>query len=91
MSITNLQAGGYKNITATGNLSPVPANLLGVLCATTTAGTLIFYDSATTTTGTPITGTITPAAGSWTPLPFSTANGIYVVVGGTINATIAFA
>lgn len=88
---TFLNAGGYKNLSATGNISGKPCTMLGVLCATTTAGTLIFYDSATTTTTTPITGTITPAAGSFTPIPASTGNGLYVVVGGTINATVIFA
>lgn len=84
-------SGGYKNITATGNVSPVPATIIGVLCATTTGGTFIVYDSATTGTGTPITGTITPAAGSFTPIYADATAGLYIVVGGTANLTVIYA
>jgi len=84
-------SGGYKNITASGNCSPIPCTVIGFLCATTTSGTLTFYDDAGTGTGTPITGTITPAAGSFTPLYLATTKGLNVVVGGTINATIVYA
>lgn len=91
MPIGNLQVGSYKNVTATGNIQAQDGALIGFLTATTSSGTLIFYDSATTTTTVPITGTITPAAGSYTPLPVCFNNGLYVVVGGTINITLVFA
>jgi hypothetical protein len=91
MSAPTYEVGGYRNITATGNLSPVPGAILGVLCSTTTAGTIQFYDSATNTTTTPITGVITPAAGSFTPIKAFAANGVYAVITGTLNATVVIA
>jgi hypothetical protein len=91
MSAPTYEAGGYKNITATGNVSPQPATIIGFLCSTTTAGTIQFYDSAATATTTPITGVITPAAGSFTPIKASAGAGIYAVIGGTINVTVVFA
>jgi len=91
MGYGRANVGAFKNITATGNVSPNPCAVLGILCATTTAGTVTLYDSATTGTGTPITGTITPAAGSYTPINAETSAGLYVVVGGTINATVIYA
>jgi hypothetical protein len=86
-----IPSGAYKNITATGNVSAVPATIIGVLCATTTAGTFQVYDSSTTTTTTPITGVVTPAAGSFTPIYAAATAGLYIVVGGTINATVIYA
>jgi hypothetical protein len=83
-------AGNYANFTATGNVAAGPVNIIGILCATTSSGTVTLYDSATTGTSVPITGTITPAAGSYTPIPASTGSGLYIVVGGTINATVFF-
>ena len=91
MAQPNMLSGGYKNITASGNVSPVPCVVVGILCATTTSGTVTLYDDASTGTSTPITGTITPAAGSFTPLYIATTKGLNVVVGATINATIVYA
>ena len=86
-----LNTGGYKNITATGNVSPINRDLLGIFVSTTTAGTFTVYDSATTTTTVPVTGTVTPSAGTWYAIPASVSNGIYVVVTGTLNATVIYA
>jgi hypothetical protein len=85
-----LVTGGYKNITATGNVSPVVTDILGIFVSTTSSGTFTVYDSATTTTTAPITGTVTATAGTWYPLPVSVSNGVYVVVSGTLNATVVF-
>lgn len=91
MSVTNLQVGGYKRLTATANCATTGTNLLGVLCATTTAGTIQFYDDAATGTTTPITGILTPAAGAWTPVPASTSKGLYAVIVGVLDCTVIFA
>ena len=81
--------GMYKNVTATGNVANSSGAIEGFYVNSTTAGTIQFYDSATTTTTAPITGLITPAIG-WHFLPVSTASGVYAVVGGTLNATVSF-
>ena len=85
-----LVTGGYKNITATGNVSPVVTDILGIFVSSSTAGTFTVYDSATTTTTTPITGSVTAVGGTWYELPVSVSNGVYVVVSGTLNATVVF-
>ena len=85
-----INTGGYKNITATGNVSPVSTDMLGIFVSTSTAGTFAVYDSATTTTTTPITGTVTAVGGTFYQIPASASNGLYVVVGGTLNATVIF-
>ena len=85
-----INTGRYKNITATGNVSPVSTDMLGIFVSTSTAGTFAVYDSATTTTTTPITGTVTAVGGTFYQIPASASNGLYVVVGGTLNATVIF-
>ena len=60
--------------------------VLGVLTATTTSGTLTLYDGQSAS-GTQVTGVITPAAGSYTPLNFTFRNGLFCTVGGTIDCT----
>lgn len=90
--MNNIQiAGWYKPLTATANVSALPACLLGFLCSTTTGGTVTLYDDPATGTGTPITGTITLTAATWYPLPVTTTKGLYVVIAGAAaNITVVF-
>ena len=87
MAGTTLNAGAYKQISATGNVAPIPGVLLGIFVSST----ITVYDSATTTTTTKIVDTFTPAAGTYYQFPVGTQNGIYVVLGGTVSATVVFA
>lgn len=91
MSIGNQQVGNAKVISASGNVKVGAGALLGVFCNTTTAGTLTFYDDAAAGTSSPVLGPLTPAAGTYTPLPFAFSAGLNVVVGGAINATLNLA
>jgi len=83
--------GGYKQITATGNVSPIGCKLLGILVSASSSGTVTIYDSATTTTSTKVVDTVTLTAGTWLPMPIGFASGIYIVVGGTLSATVVYA
>lgn len=89
MAIGALNVGSYKNATATGNVQSVSGAILGFYVNSTSSGTIQFYDSATTGTGTPITGVITPAIG-WQTLPVCFANGLYAVIANTLNVTIVY-
>lgn len=92
MSVTNLPVGGYKQLSATANVSPRPTNLLGVFVSAASATpTITIYDDAATGTSTPIVSVFTPVAGTYYPIPVSTANGLYVVISGTVSATVVFA
>lgn len=82
-----LQAGTYSNKTATANIVPRDGVMLGFYVNSTSTGTIQFYDSATTTTTTAISGVITPAIG-WHFYPISFANGLYAVIASTLNITI---
>ena len=86
------QVGGYKQITATGNVSPIGCKLLGIFVSSSTLGTVTIYDSATTTTTTKVVDTtIALTGGTWVPMPIAFASGIYIVVGGTLSATVVYA
>lgn len=87
MPIGNAQVGIPKNVSATANLSALDGAMLGFYANSTSSGTVQFYDSATTTTTTPITGVITPAIG-WNALPVTFVNGLYAVIAGSaLNIT----
>ena len=90
MAGTVQNVGGYKLLSATGNISPVGASLLGIFVSASTAGTITIYDSATTTT-TKVIDTFTGVTATWYPIPVSTTAGIYIVVSGTLSATVVFA
>ena len=86
------QVGGYKQITATGNVSPIGCKLLGIFVSSSTVGTVTIYDSATTTTTTKVIDTtVALTGGTWVPMPIAFASGIYIVVGGTLSATVVYA
>jgi hypothetical protein len=91
MSIGNLQIGSYIRRTASGNVKNTSGALLGFYVASTTTGTIQFYDDAATGTATPISGVITPAVG-WNTLPIAYAAGLNAVIGGTaLDVTIVIA
>jgi len=91
MAGTAQNVGGYKQISATGNVSPFGASLLGIFVSSATAGTVTIYDSATTTTTAKVIDTTTVIGGTWYPMPVGTTSGIYVVIGGVASITVVFA
>ena len=92
MSGVALNVGGYKVVSATGNVAPIASKLLGIwVSAASSTPTITVYDSATTTTTDPVATVFTPTAGTFYTIPAATENGIYVVIGGTVSATVFFA
>jgi len=80
------EQGAPVNISATGNVKNMQGALIGFYVNSTSTGTLILYDSATTTTTTAISGTITPAIG-FHRFPAGFASGLYAVIANTLNVT----
>ena len=91
MSITNLNVGGYKYITASGNVSNHSAAIIGIFVSSATTGTLTIYDDAGVGTATLAVATFTVAPSTFYSLPISLGNGINIVIGGTVSATVSFA
>lgn len=89
--MNTVNTGGYKQISATGNVSPINTDLLGIfVSAASGTPTITIYDSATTTTTAKVVDTFTPVAATYYTIPASTTAGLYVVIGGTVSATVFF-
>jgi ABC-type nitrate/sulfonate/bicarbonate transport system substrate-binding protein len=84
----------YTYITASANIKPMAGKLKGIfVSAASSTPTITVYDSAATTTTNTILGVFTPAAATSYILPLEGAyakNGIYVVISGTVTATVLF-
>jgi len=91
MATGSLETGVPVLLSATGNIKSSQGQLLGIFVSASTSGTITIYDSATTTTTTKIVDTFTGVAGTWHRIPIAFANGCYVVVGGTLSATLVYA
>ena len=92
MSVTNLNVGGYHQITATGNIVPYSTSMLGIFVSAASATpTITIYDSATTTTSTTVVSVFTPVSATWYPIPVSVGAGLYIVISGTVSATVVTA
>lgn len=85
-----VEAGQYSRRTATANIKASNGVLLGVFCASSTAGTIQLYDDAATGTTTPITGSVSLTAGTWYRIPVGFSSGLYAVIGGTADVTIVY-
>jgi hypothetical protein len=82
---------GYKVVAASGNVSPKSAALLGIFVAAASGTpTITIYDDAATGTTVPLVPVFTPVPSTWYKLPFRTLNGINVVIGGTVQCTVAY-
>lgn len=87
--MANIAAGQHARRTASGSVKTTSGVLLGFYVASTTAGTIQFYDDAAAGIALPITGLITPAIG-WHELPVGFGSGLNAVIGGVLDVTIVY-
>ena len=84
----------FAQITATANIKPMGGKLKGIFVSAASATpTITVYDSATTTTTRTVLSVFTPVAATSYVLPLDgiyVNNGLYVVISGTVSATIIF-
>jgi hypothetical protein len=84
----------YTAISATANIKPAAGKLKGIFVSAASATpTIIVYDSAATTTTKTVLAVFTPAAATSYVFPLDglyCGNGIYVVISGTVTATVVF-
>lgn len=84
-----VEAGNYKNMTATAQVTSRGGTLLGFYVNSTSSGTIVFRDGGSG--GTAMSGTITPAVGFHRfPATFGTS-GLHATIGGTLDVTILYA
>jgi hypothetical protein len=83
-----MEAKPYVNVnSASVAVSANKAHVLGFFCSTSVSGTLDIRESAA---GTVVVPQFQPIAGQWYPLPFSTVQGLYLTVGGTLTGALAW-
>ena len=89
-AMARTQPSGYGNTAQStqAEITSLRGGILGFFCNSTSSGT-IALSAGTASGGTAITGTITPTAGTWYPLPFESASGIYATIANTLNVTFA--
>lgn len=73
-------------VSASGVICRGNGCLVGVLCNSSTAGTVTLYDDTNGAT-TAFAAAIPMVAGAYTPIPAAFANGLYFVLGGTADVT----
>lgn len=80
-------AGTAINITGTGAVgkASTPSALIGFFCNSTTSGTLVLRDGGAS--GTQLSGTITPSAGTFYTFPASCPNGLHATIANTLDVT----
>ena len=72
----------YKNFTSTTTISVANIKLLGVFCASTSAGTLKISDGANT-----VVNTFSPSAATFYPIPAELQTSLVLTVSGTLDCT----
>ena len=83
------QSGSYKNLTSSGAFSLTPGSLIGFYVNSTTGGTIVIKDGGTS--GTAVSGTITPAVGWHTyPAQITSSSGGFATLANTIDVTFIF-
>lgn len=83
-----VQSGTPINKTATATISVTSCALLGFFVNSTTAGTIVFRTgNAGASSGTAISGTITPAAGTFHPFPAFCVDGLHATIANTLDVT----
>lgn len=87
MSALVAEVGNAVNLTATGTIAPNHCQLLGFYVNSTTAGTVVIRRGAGgTSSGTAISGTITPAIG-YHKFPADCPGGAHVTIANTLDVT----
>jgi hypothetical protein len=89
MSQPVAEVGGYKNITATGAVTPGPCQLIGFYVNNTTIGTLVLRNGGAG--GEVMSGTITPAIG-FHRFPANVGTSLHATIAGSaLDVTFFFA
>jgi hypothetical protein len=86
MAHPSIEAGTFKNITATALVANGAGQMIGFYVNSTSTGTIVFRDG---TGGTVMSGTITPAIG-FHRFPAVFGTGLHATIANTLDVTIFF-
>ena len=88
MSLTVIEAGQYKNITSSTQISVNPGRLIGFFVDTASSTPTIKIWDNPAASGNVIVNTFTPVAGTFYPAPANYLAGLFVTTSGTVGVTI---
>lgn len=87
-SIRVLGGDQTTNLSASALIKTGSGDLVGVHVNSSTSGTIKFWDN-TAASGTVVINTYSPSVG-WNPMPFHFNKGLYMTIGGTLDASVSF-
>lgn len=85
MSLMVSESQSYKNFTATTTIAQPGLKMLGIFCASSSAGTIKVQDGANT-----VVNTFTAVAGTFYPMPAEMQTSLVLTVTGTLDATVFY-
>lgn len=85
-----LESCSYKNLSASALVKTGAGRLLGLICASSSSGTVKIWDNTSAAT-TVLLNTMSLTAGTFYPVPGAFSTGLYVTIGGTADITVFFA
>ena len=84
-----IETGQYSNKSSSALIYTGAGQVLGVFCASSSAGTIKLWN-AVTAAAPIIINTTSVVGGVWYPIPFSFTTGLYLTIGGTADVTVSF-
>ena len=91
MALNTLHIGSPKLVTASGNVKASSGAVLGIFVSSHTTGSITLYDDAAAGTTNKILDTFLFPGVGWYPMNMAFVNGLNIVVGGTLSATVVLA
>lgn len=89
MASPAIEVGYGKVVSASANVCARAGGMLGIFVSNAASTpTITLYDDASTGTSTPLVTAFTPVSGTFYRIPANFKNGLYVVIGGTVSATV---
>ena len=80
----------YLNATASSLVRSGVGTIAGIFVASASASPTIKLWDSLAGSGAVLVNTFTPIAGTWHPIPFNFANGLYITIGGTVDCTVSY-
>lgn len=88
MPVIAVEAGNYRNFSASGLVSQRPGQLMGVFVASASATPTIKFWDNTSAAAPLIVNTFTPVAGTFYPIPVQFTTGLFITISGTVDCTV---
>lgn len=79
----------YVNLTASALVKTGEGTVVGIFVASSSGGTVKLWDALSAATPV-LVNTFSVLGGTWYPVPFHFATGLYVTIAGTVDCTVSY-